>query len=87
MALSGTRLQTAEKAGILAKLQALFPVNGALLVGEQAALNAAQDKIAESFAYGSSPAVVTEITGNAALANGLVTSGVGAGGLVTGTIA
>jgi hypothetical protein len=86
MPLSGTRLRDAEKAGILAQLQSLFPVSGALQAAEQTLLNTAQNKIAEAIAFGGAPATVAEITGNAALANGLVTTGTGTGGIVTGGI-
>lgn len=87
MALSGTRLRAAEKSGILTQLQTLFPIDASLLTAEKTAIAAAQDKIAEAFAYGGAPATVSEITGNALLASGIVTTGLGAGGAVTGVVA
>lgn len=87
MPLNGVTLATSEKAAILLKLQALFPVDSALTAAEQIAYNAAQDKMAEAMA-GGAPETVSHITTNAVVSTtdtGVVTTGPGAGGAVTAT--
>lgn len=74
MALSGSRLQGTEQAGILAALQIAFPVNVSLLPAEQTAFNVAQAAFALALATGTASEIVSEITGHA------VVTGVQTGG-------
>ena len=86
MSLSGTRLQGNMKPTILAQLQEKFPIPSGLQAAEITALNDAQDKLAEAIAFGSSPEIVTEITGHADVSvTGTVDTGLGAPGTISGS--
>lgn len=88
MSLSGSRLQGALQTDILAQLQSQFPVNGSLLPGEIAQINAAQQKLATALATATGPDVVTEVlqaTVQVASVSG-VTSGPSSSGPGTGTL-
>jgi hypothetical protein len=84
MALSGAVLNTAIKAAVLAELQAQFPVSASLTADEQTAYNANQVKLATAIAA-CAGSIVTHIVSSTIVA-GTVTTGVGAGGLVVGTV-
>ena len=82
MSLSGSRLTTALAADILTALQSAFPVNSSLLTAEKSSINTNQQKMATAIANGSGADIVTEITTNAIVPAGTVTTGAGAGGTV-----
>lgn len=65
MALDGDTLKAAIKSSTLTQLQSLFPIDAGLTAGEQAALAAYQDKMAQAVAYGDGPDTVTHIVNNA----------------------
>jgi hypothetical protein len=87
MPMSGSHLSNALKADILTQLQAKFPIPSDLQAAEKTALQTAQQNLADAIALGSGPDIVTEVQSGtvSTVDTGVVTSGAGAGGAVTGT--
>lgn len=88
MALSASRLKTALKSAIISELNALVPINPALLAGEQALATTGRANLAEALATAIADEVVAEITGFATVPSGIagiVSTGAGAGGITATT--